>query len=283
MRSRPRAALPPVGGGRRDGRARRAGRALATGADRARPFSARRFRRYRRARRWPTWSIAHYEDMLSFYGTELGVQVARKHLGWYLAGGGPVARARADPDGRGSRDGDRPSAGGLRRNGQVRGMNSYRSPYPVPGVIWASLPVPAFLIDLQGKFAEVNPAGENFLNASAKSLSGVPVFDRLHIDAPMDEALSRARSNQSPLFINDVDVTHRRAPAGAVQHPDRPDARQRRDRHAADFAARHRRSAWPVHAGQDVGPLGHRHGRDAGPRDQEPARRASPGRRSSCR
>jgi two-component system nitrogen regulation sensor histidine kinase GlnL len=35
----------------------------------------------------------------------------------------------------------------------------------------------------------------------------VPAFDRLHIDAPMDEALARARANQSPLFINDVDVT----------------------------------------------------------------------------
>jgi tRNA-dihydrouridine synthase B len=27
---------------------------------------------------------AHYEDMLSFYGTALGLKVARKHLGWYL-------------------------------------------------------------------------------------------------------------------------------------------------------------------------------------------------------
>lgn len=27
---------------------------------------------------------AHYEDMLSFYGTALGLRVARKHLGWYL-------------------------------------------------------------------------------------------------------------------------------------------------------------------------------------------------------
>ncbi len=35
----------------------------------------------------------------------------------------------------------------------------------------------------------------------------MPAFDRLHIDAPMDEALARARANQSPLFINDVDVT----------------------------------------------------------------------------
>ncbi len=86
-------------------------------------------------------------------------------------------------------------------------MNNYRSPYPVPGVIWASLPVPAFLVDRAGKFAEVNPAGETFLNSSAKSLLGIPAFDRLHIDAPMDEALDRARVNQSPLFINDVDVT----------------------------------------------------------------------------
>lgn len=28
--------------------------------------------------------IEHYEDMLSFYGTDIGVRVARKHLGWYL-------------------------------------------------------------------------------------------------------------------------------------------------------------------------------------------------------
>jgi two-component system, NtrC family, nitrogen regulation sensor histidine kinase GlnL len=86
-------------------------------------------------------------------------------------------------------------------------MSMYRSPYPVPGVIWASLPVPAFLIDAAGRIAEINPAAENFLNASTKALSGVPAFDRLHIDAPMDEALARARANQSPLFINDVDVT----------------------------------------------------------------------------
>jgi nifR3 family TIM-barrel protein len=26
----------------------------------------------------------HYEDMLSFYGTALGLKVARKHLGWYM-------------------------------------------------------------------------------------------------------------------------------------------------------------------------------------------------------
>jgi tRNA-dihydrouridine synthase B len=40
--------------------------------------------------------IAHYEDMLGFYGPVLGLRVARKHLGWYLdrlEGAAPI-RAR---------------------------------------------------------------------------------------------------------------------------------------------------------------------------------------------
>ena len=28
--------------------------------------------------------VGHYEDMLAFYGVDLGLKVARKHLGWYL-------------------------------------------------------------------------------------------------------------------------------------------------------------------------------------------------------
>jgi tRNA-dihydrouridine synthase B len=28
----------------------------------------------------------HYEDMLSHYGTEVGVRIARKHVGWYSKG-----------------------------------------------------------------------------------------------------------------------------------------------------------------------------------------------------
>lgn len=86
-------------------------------------------------------------------------------------------------------------------------MTPYRMPYPVPGVIWASLPLPTLLIDTAGRILEVNPAAETFLNASDKALKDQPVFDRLAIDAPMDEALARVRANQSPLNINDVDVT----------------------------------------------------------------------------
>jgi tRNA-dihydrouridine synthase B len=39
--------------------------------------------------------VGHYEAMLGFYGTELGVKVARKHLGWYLEGAGLSAHRGA--------------------------------------------------------------------------------------------------------------------------------------------------------------------------------------------
>jgi tRNA-dihydrouridine synthase B len=35
--------------------------------------------------------IGHYQEMLAFYGKELGVKVARKHLGWYLQEAGLTA------------------------------------------------------------------------------------------------------------------------------------------------------------------------------------------------
>lgn len=86
-------------------------------------------------------------------------------------------------------------------------MKGFRQPYPVPGVIWASLPIPAVLIDDQGEMIEVNPAAELFLNASSRSLKGQRVDARVRVDADMDEAVTRARANQSALFINDVDVS----------------------------------------------------------------------------
>lgn len=86
-------------------------------------------------------------------------------------------------------------------------MTPLRRPYPVPGVIWASLPLPALLLDLDARILEVNPAAETFLNMSDKALRGQPAFDRLAIDAPIEDAMARVRANQSPLNINDVDVT----------------------------------------------------------------------------
>jgi len=38
--------------------------------------------------------IGHYQEILSFYGNELGVKVARKHLSWYMDYGNVLSEAR---------------------------------------------------------------------------------------------------------------------------------------------------------------------------------------------
>jgi two-component system, NtrC family, nitrogen regulation sensor histidine kinase GlnL len=79
--------------------------------------------------------------------------------------------------------------------------------------IWASLPVPAFLIDDQDLIVDVNSAGEGFLNASVKAITGNPIWDQIAIDAPIEQAFERARTNGTPLFVNDIDVgSGQRAP-----------------------------------------------------------------------
>ncbi|WP_299350504.1 ATP-binding protein [uncultured Shimia sp.] len=72
--------------------------------------------------------------------------------------------------------------------------------------IWNSLPVPAVLVDENDLIAEINPAAESFLNASAKSMRGVPVWDKITVDAPLEEALERARDHGTPIFVNDADI-----------------------------------------------------------------------------
>ena len=79
-----------------------------------------------------------------------------------------------------------------------------------PGTIWSALPVPAFLLTLdEGRevIVDCNPAAELFMSVSRSGLRGEPVFDRLSIDAPMEDAVTRTRANRAPIFINDADVT----------------------------------------------------------------------------
>lgn len=76
--------------------------------------------------------------------------------------------------------------------------------------LWTSLPVPALVLDAADRILRTNPAAEGFLMASARALAGQPVWDRLAIDAPLDEALARARRDGTALFVNDVQV----GPAG---------------------------------------------------------------------
>lgn len=72
--------------------------------------------------------------------------------------------------------------------------------------IWMSLPVASVLIDANDNIANINPAAEGFFNNSAKALKGRPIWDKLAVDAPIEDALARARKNSSPLFVNDVHV-----------------------------------------------------------------------------
>ena len=53
--------------------------------------------------------------------------------------------------------------------------------------LWASLPIPAILIDAGDTIQDLNGAAEGFLNASLKAIKGTPVWDILAVDAPLEE------------------------------------------------------------------------------------------------
>ena len=79
--------------------------------------------------------------------------------------------------------------------------------------IWASLPVPALLLDPDDRIEDINPAAEGFLNTSSRSIRGQQVWERVMINTQLEKAFNRARDTASPLFVNDVDVgTGERAP-----------------------------------------------------------------------
>lgn len=72
--------------------------------------------------------------------------------------------------------------------------------------IWNSLPVPAIIIAPDDTVVDINSAAEGFLNLSAKSIRGDPVWDQIAINEPLEKAFERARESGTPLFVNDVDV-----------------------------------------------------------------------------
>ncbi|WP_439140540.1 two-component system sensor histidine kinase NtrB [Roseicyclus sp.] len=72
--------------------------------------------------------------------------------------------------------------------------------------LWASLPIPAVICDAENRILDVNPAAELFLNASKKALEGYPVWDKIFVAAPLEEAFARVREASAPLFVNAVDV-----------------------------------------------------------------------------
>ncbi|SDE12981.1 two-component system sensor histidine kinase NtrB [Limimaricola pyoseonensis] len=72
--------------------------------------------------------------------------------------------------------------------------------------LWNSLPVPALLLGPDDTIIDANAAAELFLNLSLKALTGASVWDKVSIDAPLEAAFIRVRTQSSPLFVNDVDV-----------------------------------------------------------------------------
>lgn len=79
--------------------------------------------------------------------------------------------------------------------------------------VWSALPVPAVIVDAQDNLYDVNASAEGFFNASARSLIGAPVWDKIMVNVGLEESYARVRENGTPLFVNDVDVgTGDRAP-----------------------------------------------------------------------
>ncbi len=77
---------------------------------------------------------------------------------------------------------------------------------PDDRLLWASLPVPAFILDSADRITDTNPAAEGFLNTSARALLNSPIWDMVMVDAPLEEAFARVRTGRAPLFVNDVEV-----------------------------------------------------------------------------
>lgn len=83
-------------------------------------------------------------------------------------------------------------------------MNEMNEPFF--DTLWTSLPLPGLVIDPDNMICQANTAMETFLNLSARSMMGAPVWDKLHVNAPLDEAVMRIRRDDAPLFVNNVDV-----------------------------------------------------------------------------
>nr|WP_276946970.1 ATP-binding protein [Haematobacter massiliensis] len=91
------------------------------------------------------------------------------------------------------------------------------APMPPPAGLWAALPIPGLVIDQDDRICDMNPAAEEFLNLSARNSRGQPLFDRVSIDAPMEEAFLRVRNGEVAMTLNTVDVgTGERAPVSTT-------------------------------------------------------------------
>jgi two-component system nitrogen regulation sensor histidine kinase GlnL len=136
--------------------------------------------------------------------------------------------------------------------------------------LWASLPVPALIVDAADRICDVNPAAETFLNARKSRSTGIPSGTRSSsmrrwrrrsaVSAPATPRCSSTPSTWAPAAASPSHATCRSRP-----WPTSPTMCLSFWRTGACRASR------PGDAFQVGREIGDRHGRDAGPRDQEPA------------
>jgi two-component system nitrogen regulation sensor histidine kinase GlnL len=77
---------------------------------------------------------------------------------------------------------------------------------PGADILWASIPVPALLIDGGDRTIAANPAAEAFFNTSERTLCGHSLAERLVADIDLGEVLARVRHNRSELYVNDLEI-----------------------------------------------------------------------------
>lgn len=70
--------------------------------------------------------------------------------------------------------------------------------------LWVALPIPALRIGPEDLVDDINPAAEGFLNLSARSVAGRPLWDVIAVESRITQAFSHARCSGTPLYINDV-------------------------------------------------------------------------------
>ena len=73
--------------------------------------------------------------------------------------------------------------------------------------LWASLPVPTFLLDEEARIAMINPAAEGFINASQRVIEGQYLWHTILVEKRVEESFSIAQAQRSELFVNDIKVT----------------------------------------------------------------------------
>ncbi|SLN37039.1 Nitrogen regulation protein NR(II) [Roseovarius albus] len=72
--------------------------------------------------------------------------------------------------------------------------------------IWSVLPMPAVVLDESDSIVHLNPAAEDFINASEKTLIGLSAWEKVNVKPPFSNALARVREGSAPLYATDIEI-----------------------------------------------------------------------------